>query len=77
MAESKSESESEDVQEPIRHGRNDMESSREAIPGGIRDGSGEARFRRHRSPIEDARGTRVRQQDQLRVILTPEEDLQG
>jgi len=54
-----------------------MEPGGAAVPGGVRDGGGEAGFGGDRSPIQDARGSRMRQQGQLRTLLAPEEDLQG
>ena len=65
------------VQEPIRHRRDDVEPRGEAIPGGVRDGGGEAGLRRNRPPIQNARRFGVREQGELRAVVSPEEDLQG
>jgi len=54
-----------------------MEPCGAAVPGGVRDGSGEAGLGSDRSPIQDARGSGMCQQGQLRTLLAPEEDLQG
>ena len=67
----------ENVQKPVRHGRDHMEPCGEAVPGGVRYGGGEAGLGGDRAPIEDPRGPRMRQQGQLRTLLAPEEDLQG
>ena len=52
----------ENVQKPVRHGRDDMEPGGEAVPGGVRDGGGEAGLGGDRAPIQDPRGPRMRQQ---------------
>jgi len=54
-----------------------MEPRGAVVPGGVCDGGGEAGLGGDRSPIQDARGSRMRQQGQLRTLLAPEEDLQG
>lgn len=67
----------EDVQKPVRHGRDDLEPRREAVPGGVRDGGREARLGGDWSPIQNARRFGLRQQGQFRALVSPEEDLQG
>uniref|UniRef100_A0A0A9BJG4 PSA1 n=1 Tax=Arundo donax TaxID=35708 RepID=A0A0A9BJG4_ARUDO len=76
IAREKSKSRSFDnVPEPVRHRRDDMEPRGAALPGRVHDGGRQAGLRLRRPLLQHPRRPRRRQQVRLRALLPPAQGL--